>query len=369
MRLLDWMERRFNLTEMLSFLTSFGVFPAELDAGRPIREAVGDAMSRPLPSYARWPRVMGLVSFLLFLFLVATGALLAFYYQPTESEAYRAVTAIVRDVSFGWFVNQIHRWSALLLLVILAIRLWRFFFQGMYRTPREGLWIVALLTFLAAMTADLTGRLLPMTTSGYWTTVRALEVVSALPLVGPIFAFLVGGPSIDSLVLTRFYVLHLVILPGILLALFYLHFNGVRRVGLSALAREGRAAGETAKVQMFNILILITMIFGGLVTLVTLLPTPFQTAADPTATPPGMQPPWYLLASHGLMEMFPDWLPRWTAGLAVEFVLLSALALPFLDRSALRTARERRLVLGVGLAVLVLWVAFSWHGYMLEVRR
>jgi quinol-cytochrome oxidoreductase complex cytochrome b subunit len=365
-RLLAWLEQRFNLTEMASFLSAFGVVPAELDTRRPLIDSLGDAMRRPLPSYARWPRVLGLLSFLLFLFLVVTGGLLAFYYQPTESEAYRAVTAIVRDVSFGWFVHQLHRWSARLLLVILLVRLWRFFFQGTYKAPREALWVVGLLTFLAATHADLTGRLLPFTTSGYWTTVRALEVLYALPALGPIFSFLLGGTSIDSLTLTRFYVLHVCILPAILLILFYLHFNGVRRVGLSALARESRA---TPKVQMYNLTILMVLIFGGLVTLVTLLPAPFQDVADPTVTPPGTRPPWYLLASHGLIELVPGGWPRFIGGVAVELILLGCLALPFLDRSVGGGWRDRRLAIAAGVVVLLLWAALSWHGYSLEAGR
>jgi len=68
-----WLEERFNLTEMFSLLTSFGLFPAELDARRPLREAVDEALSRPFPSYARWPRVLGILSMLLFVFLALTG--------------------------------------------------------------------------------------------------------------------------------------------------------------------------------------------------------------------------------------------------------------------------------------------------------
>jgi len=118
-----WLEKRFNLTEMFSFAASFGLFPAELDTSRPIREALNDAIRRPIPSYGRWPRVLGILSLLMFAFLAATGVLLAFYYQPTAGEAYRSVTTIVRDVNFGWFLHQAHRWSARLLLVILLVSL------------------------------------------------------------------------------------------------------------------------------------------------------------------------------------------------------------------------------------------------------
>jgi ubiquinol-cytochrome c reductase cytochrome b subunit len=367
--LVGWLETRFNLTEMLAFLSSFGVFPAELDTTRPFREAVRDAWRRPLPSYARWPRVLGLLSFLLFLFLVVSGTLLAFYYQPTASEAYRSGTAIVRDVTFGWFIHQLHRWSARLLLVVLALRIVRFFFQGTYKAPREALWMAAFISFLVATQSDLTGRLLTSTTGGYWTTVRALEVLQALPVLGPILVFFAGGDSPDSLFLTRFYVLHIATLPLALLVLFYLHFNGVRRVGLSHVASEARRTGETARVQMINLIIIAAVMFGGLVTLVTLAPSPFEPAADPTMTPAGMRPPWYLLAPHAIIEKVPTMLPRWVGGLVVEAILLVVLLLPFLDTSPARGMRDRRVAIAAGIFTLVVWVLLTWHGYSLEVRR
>jgi quinol-cytochrome oxidoreductase complex cytochrome b subunit len=362
-----WLEERFNLTEMFSFAASFGLFPAELDTSRPFREALNDAIRRPLPSYGRWPRVLGILSLLMFAFLAATGMLLAFYYQPTAGEAYRSVTTIVRDVNFGWFLHQAHRWSARLLLVILLVRLWRFFFQGMYKAPREALWIVALLTFLVATHADLTGRLLTWNADGYWTTVRALEVLYSLPLVGPIFSFLVGGPRVDSIVLTRFYVLHMAAIPFIMIGLFYLHFSGVRRVGLSAVAAETKPIGGALKVHIYNLLILTALLFGALVTLVTLLPVPFIDPADPLTTPPGIRPPWYLLAAYGLLEIFPSTWPRWLPGLAIEATLAVAFLLPFLDRSPGRKARQRRTAIAIGTAVLVAWACFSWYGFRLEV--
>lgn len=234
-RVIAWLEQRFNLTEIFSFLTNFGLFPTELDTRKPVAEAIREALSRPLLSYARWPRILGILSFLLFLFLGLTGLMLAFYYQPSPGMAYESVTILVRDVSFGWFVHQIHGWAAHALLLILLVRAWRFFFQGMYKTPREAFWIVAVLTFLVAIHADMTGRLLSWTASGYWSTVRALEILYALPGLGSLFAFLIGGHTIDAIVLVRFYFLHVAIFPLLLLALFFLNFSAVRRVGLSAL--------------------------------------------------------------------------------------------------------------------------------------
>ena len=367
--LLDWLEARFSLTDIFSMLTGFGLFPAELDSRRPLREALREAFDRPLPSYARWPRVLGILSILLFAFLVLTGAMLAFYYQPGAAEAYGSVTTIVRDVSFGWFVHQMHRWGSYLLLVILLVRIGRFYFQGLYKAPREGLWILAVLTFLAALHADFTGRLLGWNADGYWTSVRAAEVIAALPVLGPMFAFLTGSETIDALVLTRFYFLHIFIVPAALLVLFYLHFSGVRRVGLSALPEQRRAGAAVYTVYLYNLLILAVVTLGCLVTLAMVLPEPFLQAADPLATPAGARPPWYLLASHAVLETLPSIVPRPVRGLLVLAILAAVILVPFIDRSPGRAPRERKGAIAAGAVVVFLWLLFTWIGYRLESPR
>jgi quinol-cytochrome oxidoreductase complex cytochrome b subunit len=368
-RVRDWLETRFNLAEIFSVLTAFGLFPAEIDTRKPLREAVREALDRGIPSYARWPRVLGILSVLLFFFLILTGVMLAFYYQPTVSEAHASVTTLVSDVHFGWFVHQIHLWGARLFLLILLLRLARFFFQGLYKKPREAFWVVAMLTFLAATHADFTGTLLPWDTRGYWTAIRGLEILYALPVLGPLFSFLVGGPQLDSLVLIRFYFLHVAVLPAILLALFYLHFSGVRRVGLSATSGEVARGPGLLRRHAIDVTIVTVLIFGGLITLATLIPASFSQPADPFVTPRGAAPPWYLLASHGFLETFPAIVPRWVRGLLLEGILAFCILLPFLDRSPGQTARERRLAIAAGAVVLALWLVFTWHGYRLEVLR
>ena len=363
-----WLEARLNLTEIASLLTCLGLLPAELDTRKPLGAAWREAVDRPMPSYARWPRVLGILSLLVFACLAVTGVMLAFYYQPTPAEAHESVTTIVRDVTFGWFVHQIHGWAAGTLLLILLLRAWRFYFQGLYKAPREVLWVLAILTFLVATHCDLTGRLLAWDEGGYWTTVRALEILYTLPALGPMLAFLVGGHDMDSLVLVRFYLLHVVILPAILLGLFYLSFSSVRRVGLSEPEGAKGLAGPAAhRVYMLNVLILAILIFGILVTLATLAPAPFDRAADPFSTPAGARPPWYLLAAHGFIESLPSFMPRWSRALIVEGLLAACLLLPFLDRSPSRAFRERRLAVALGVVVLLIWSIATWHGYRLEV--
>jgi len=172
---------------------------------------------------------------------------------------------------------------------------------------------------------------------------------------------------VDSLVLLRFYFLHVAILPGLLIALFYLHFSGVRRVGLSHLPRETRSGRGVYRVYLFNLLILTVVLFGILVTLATILPSAFGKSADPFSTPAGTRAPWYLLASHGFLESFPTYVPRWIRGLLLESILAFSILLPFIDRSPGRTARERPVAIVAGVIVVIVWLLFTWLGYRMEV--
>jgi quinol-cytochrome oxidoreductase complex cytochrome b subunit len=363
---LGWIEARVNLTEIVSFLSVFGLLPSELDSRKPLREALREAMSRPLPSYARWPHVLGILSFILFLFLGVTGVMLAFYYQPTADVAYSSVSLIARDVAFGTLLHQSHYWAAALFLIVLGARVVRFFFTGLYAQSREVIWMVAVLTFVFATIADLTGRLLPWDATGYWTTVRAREVTDALPVLGPITAFLVGGSGLDSLVLTRYYVLHIAVFPLALIGLFYIHFASIRRVGLSRVSTT--PGTRSLRVAMYDLLLLVIFMVGGLITFAVLLPQPFGVPADPFVTPPDARPPWYLLAPYTLMEAFPSFVPAFLRGLIPELMLAAVLLLPFLDPES-GSEKRHRFFPFAGFAVLILWAALAVTGYYMEVRR
>ncbi|MBI4363903.1 MAG: cytochrome bc complex cytochrome b subunit, partial [Candidatus Latescibacteria bacterium] len=317
--LLGWIETRVNLTEIVSFLSAFGLLPTELDTRKPLREAMREAFSQPLPSYARWPNILGILSFILFLFLAVSGTMMAFYYQPTAEVAYSSATAIARDVSFGSLIHQVHRWAATLFLLVLAARVVRFFLAGLYASGREVIWMVAVLSFVVGTFSDLTGRLLPWTAGGYWTTVRAREVIDALPLIGPTVSFLVGGSGLDSLVLTRFYVLHIVVFPVTLVCLFFLHFSSIRRVGMSRI--ENAPKSRSLRVAMYDVILIVVFLVGGLITLAVLWPHPFDVVADPFSTPPNARPPWYLLAPHALLDLIPSIVPRFLRGLALVLLL------------------------------------------------
>jgi quinol-cytochrome oxidoreductase complex cytochrome b subunit len=212
--------------------------------------------------------------------------------------------------------------------------------------------------------SDFTGRLLTWDSHTYWSTVRGLEVVWAIPIAGPILAFLLGGRTVNADVLIRFYVLHLMVLPVFYAGFLYLTFATLRRIGLS---RPGAGHDERTihyREHVYSMTMLTVGLFAVLVTLATLLPFRFHGAADPYATPGGVRPPWYMLAPYVLLQQLP--LP-WLSGLVMLAAALAVLLLPLWLRGDETRGRRRRIRLA-GLAVLGVWLVLGVLGALLERR-
>jgi quinol-cytochrome oxidoreductase complex cytochrome b subunit len=362
---LAWLERRINLTEIFSFLTHFGFVYMPVDTARPVGEVVRELATEPVASYTRGPRILGLLAAILIGLQAVTGVLLAYYYRPTPQTAFESTSTIVRDLPAGWFIHQMHAWGAYLLVAVIVLRMLRFFWDGLYRAPRELLWMSAVVMAWLVLQLDFTGRLLTWDARTYWSTVRGLEVVWALPVVGPILAFLLGGRVVNEDVLIRFYVLHAMVLPVAYAAFLYVTFGTLRRVGVS-LPPVGHAARVTTfRDHLYSMAILGVLLFGALVTLATLLPFGYMAQADPYHTPGGVRPPWYMLAPYAVLQGLP--IPTWITGLLLVAAAFAVLFLPFLIRSN-HEAAARRVRIG-GLIVLSLWTLLSVAGAMLDRRR
>jgi len=358
---LAWLEERMNVTELFSFLTHFGVIYTPIDTQRPLREVLREIGSKPVVSYARWPHILGLLTGILFALQAISGTLLAFYYHPTATMAYESTRTIVRDVPLGWLVHQVHAWGSSLLMAVVFVRIARLFWDGLYRVPRELLWFSGVMLGYLVIQLDFTGRLLPWDIRSYWAAIRGLEVLSSVPLVGPVLAFVVGGKTLSQDSLPRFYVLHSLVLPGLYLAMVWVTFATMRRVGLSRV-EDAPPRTTTFRKHLTDLVIIMLLLFAGLVTVSTLLPFHFHGAADPYATPKGVQPPWYMLALYAADQLpVPGWIPGLLA-------LVVCVAIPFLPELLKRTGDrldERRLRIA-GVAVLVVWVILSIMGFVVE---
>ncbi len=362
--LLDWLSDRLNLTEIVSFLSSFGLIYTKLDIRKKLPEAFAEALDRPAQSYGLGARVLGLVAVILLALEILTGGLLAFYYLPTPESAHASVATIMRDVHFGGLTHQIHFWGAQLLILVLVFRLIRFLWRGVYKVPQELVWFFAAALLLVCLHADLTGRFLVWSSASYWSGMRAIEITQAVPGYGFLVQFLLGlqDSVIGDRTLIRYYLLHAAVLPGLAILLIYLHFSTIRTVGLLEKKTEPQQRPRNwFRLHLIHLAMVLTLVFGIVVTLAVVFPTSLGPEADPYHTATGVGPPWHFLAPFGFLELTGSWLPAWIAGSVVALAYLAFLVLPVFDRATWRGG-SRKIFLGVMALLAVAWILLTFYG-------
>jgi len=358
---LEWLDERLNVAEIFSVLSIMGIVYGEVDTSKGIRHALKEAFHKPIESYLRWPHILGILVLLLFIIEIMTGVLLSLYYQPTAASAFESVRFIVRDVPFGWLIHNIHRWAGYIIIIILVVRIIRFYYHGAYKSPREFLWIISIMLLLASLAACFTGNLLPWDQYSYWSVVRGLDVWSKFPLLKTVINYLFGGFLITESTLIRFNFLHSAIFPAMMLFLLFLHFLVVRKVGLSHLPGEDNAHKKPMYPHYyFNLLILAFLLLGVLMTLATMLPAHLYGQADPGSTFVGIHAPWYMLWLNGIFETLPH-----IPGVLIVLVFLSGMFFcPFIDKSPAKPVQKRLAALFLLFIILAFIALFTYLGYI-----
>ena len=205
-----------------------------LDERFEVRRVTREFMNHPVPDHVNWLYCFGGITFLCFIIQAVTGVLLAFNYQPTMDGAYSSILHIMDDVPFGVLIRSTHAWTANIMIIMVILHMLRVFFHAAYRPPRELNWMTGVLLFFITITFGFSGYLLPMNQLSYWATKVGTEIAGAIPLIGPdVQAFLLGGNQIGDATLTRFYAMHVIILPIVVSALLAGHFFMVRKQGVA----------------------------------------------------------------------------------------------------------------------------------------
>lgn len=314
----------------------------------------------------------GGVTLFFFLIQVITGLLLLMYYRPTADAAYESVRLIIAKVQFGWLVRSIHVWSANLMVVAAWVHLAATFFGRAYRRPRELTWISGALLLFITLTFAFTGYLLPWNTLAYFATKVGTEIAGDVPLVGKaILVLLRGGEDVTEATLSRFFGIHVAILPAVTTLLLGFHLLMVQIHGMSRpIAVRPRGSEPFYPIFMMRDFVVWVLLLGGVAALATLVPWPLGEKADPLApAPAGIKPEWYFLFMYQALRMLPSRILVFE-GETIGVVLFAAasivlLAVPFLDVWAQRE-RSHRIVTLVGATALAFVVAMTVLGVMAE---
>ena len=288
-----------------------------------------------------WIYFVGGAAVFLFGLQVATGSLLMLYYQPTAEAAHESVRRIMHEVPYGWLVRSVHVWGAQAFIAGVGFHFVTTLLVKAYRRPRELTWLSGVGLLLLAVTLGFSGYLLPWNELSYYATLVGTQIPGSLPGVGgTLVRLLRGGDQVTGETITRFYALHVAIVPAALAIVLAFHLALVQLQGMSlplGLPRtkvrdEEPFFGEFLLTEICLWLVL----FGAIVTLAVYAPAEISRRADPLQPAPvGIKPEWYFLFVFQLLK----WVPEQLGVLLLVIGTAFLFAIPFLDR---RAAREDR---------------------------
>ena len=192
-------------------------------------------MFRKVPKGTNWFYTLGSATMFAFLSQAVTGVFLAMYYDPSPKGAYESIRHINDDVFLGEFVHGMHKWGSSVMVVLIFLHMGRTFFFGAYKYPRELNWVIGVVLLILTMTMSFTGYLLPFDQRSYWASIVGVNINGTGPLVGPYLNdFLRAGPYFGATTLSRFYSIHMLLVPGAIAALMGFHLYLVARLGTTA---------------------------------------------------------------------------------------------------------------------------------------
>ena len=354
-RLWAWLDERLDLLALREFLAKKSV---------------------PVHRHSVWYYMGGITLFLVGV-QVGTGILLLLYYKPSAGEAYESVKFIVTQVEFGWLIRNVHSWSGNLLVLMAFVHLFSTFFLRAYRKPRELTWVTGVLLLFIMMGFGFSGYLLPWNELAFFATKVGTGIAGAVPVVGKFLVrFMRGGDEVTGATLTRFYGLHVAVLPALTTVLLGAHLLLIQRQGMSVpLEVEKRQkAGEKIPQEPFfpnYVLHDVTWWYVALAVLAALalfLPWELGRKADAfAAVPVGIRPEWYFLAMFQTLKLIPSHVfglegeMLGVLGFSVAAGLL--VVIPFLDRKAAE-GRPSRIITVAGILAVLYLVIFTIYGYL-----
>ena len=296
----------------------------------------------PVHKHTFWYYIGGMALFL-FIMQVCTGVLLLFYYRPSAEGAFESVQFLMAEVKFGWLIRSIHSWGANLMIFMAFIHLFSVMLLKAYRAPRELTWMTGVALLGVAMGLGFTGYLLPWNELAFFASRVGSEIPGVFPIVGDFLVNVIrGGEDVSGATLTRFYALHVSVLPATAFILLSLHVVMVQKHGMSV-PPDIEAQGGAKSTMKFFPNFLIRDLMGWLAALAILaavaafIPAHLGVKADAFApAPAGIKPEWYFMFMFQTLKI----LPATILGIEGELIGVAAFSVagvvlffvPFLDR-------------------------------------
>jgi ubiquinol-cytochrome c reductase cytochrome b subunit len=352
-----------------------GWFEDRLGLVKPIREAV----AHPVPTKtASWFYVFGSAALVVFALQLVTGILLALVYVPSAAEAWSSLQALNHDVALGWFIRALHGWGSNFMVAIVLIHMAQVFLFGAFKFPRELTWIVGVFLLLMTLGMAFTGQVLRFDQDAYWGLGIGASIASRVPVLGPaVVQLMLGGPIIAGATLSRFFALHVFVVPGLLIGFVGLHLLMVLKLGINDWPMPGRVVRRSTYMSEYHTLTTRhgapffpyaawkDVFFAAAILLAVgvcaLVFGPFGPTGrpDPTIVQTAPKPDYFFLWLYALLSLLPPSLetPVLLIGPAIVIGLL--LLLPFFSGEGEKSWRRRPIAVITVLLVAVVLGTFT----------
>jgi len=350
-------------------------FDRRLQLAAPIREASEHRVPR---NTASWWYVFGSAALIVFCLQLVTGILLAMTYVPSAGEAWSSLQALNHDITLGWFIRALHGWGSNFMVAIVLIHMMQVFLFGAYKFPRELTWIVGIFLLLMTLGMAFSGQVLRFDQDAYWGLGIGASISSRIPVIGPaVVKLLLGGPIIAGATLSRFFALHVFVIPGMLIGFVGLHLLMVLKLGINEWPMPGRIVKRATYLKDYHELtkadgapfvpyaIWKDMFFAAFVLLAVAACAvyfgPFGPTGrpDPTIIQTVPKPDYFFLWLYALLSLLPPSLETPALLIGPVVVIIGLILLPFLSGEGEKSWKRRPIAVLTVLLVAITLGTFT----------
>jgi quinol-cytochrome oxidoreductase complex cytochrome b subunit len=318
--------------------------------------------NEPVPAHLkRWWFCLGGTPAYLFVVQIVTGILLAFYYQPASTTAYDSVRYITEEANYGWFLRSMHKWAATFMIAAVILHQMRVYFTAAYRRPRELNWVIGMCLLMCTLLIGFTGYSLVFEQLSYWGATVAANISDAVPLVGGVAKhMLLAGESYNERTLSRFYILHVAVLPATMILLLAVHVAFLRLHGVTELRFEDEADDAPRHFDFFPDHMLTELMIGLVLMILlsavaTIFPATMGPRADPLTTPEVIKPEWWFYVSFRWLKLFSLSFAVLSTGLIVAAMFLW----PWIDLGLRKLTRNEDVSVYIGIVATLLLIGLT----------
>jgi ubiquinol-cytochrome c reductase cytochrome b subunit len=347
-------------------------FDARLQLAKPISETLEHRVPRDTAS---WFYVFGSAALAVFGLQVVTGILLALVYVPTAGEAWNSLQSLNHSIAFGWYIRALHGWGSNFMVAIVLVHMVQVFLFGAYKFPRELTWIVGIFLLLMTLGMAFSGQVLRFDQDAFWGIGIGASISSRVPVIGPwAVHLLLGGPIIAGATLSRFFALHVFVIPGLLIGFVSLHLLMVLKLGINEWPMPGRIVRKATYEKQYHELtekdgvpfwpgaIYKDIFFSGSIIVALMLVAayfgPFGPSGrpDPTIIQTVPRPDYFFLWIYALLSLLPANMETPALLIGPVVAILGLLLLPFISGEGEKSWRRRPIAV---LSILLVAVALG----------